>query len=156
MPGLRKLAAAAVLMASPAPALAQGWCEALDRIQAAAREAQPFASLRRAEAEGAILVPGYRPDSCQVTVGSEIGCLRNLAPESLQMPAVEAAIRACLGTAPVADSPDPARNRGLVFETGGLRYEAFTHCNHHCRAGLIAWFRVTLTGGGQGTARPRQ
>lgn len=146
MPAFRKLAVAAVLMAAPAPALAQGWCAALDRIAAAAREPAPFASLREAEANGAVLVPGYRVGACRVTVGHEVACWRNLAPESLEVAAVEAALRDCLGTALVPDpsGPDPGRSRAVAFLAGGLRYRAGANCTQYCRAGLITSFRVTL------------
>jgi hypothetical protein len=136
LPGLLLLAAL------PAPASAQALCASLDRIVRSAREPVPFASLARAAAKGEALVAGYRPMSCRVAPGESIACWRNLAPEALSVAAMAPAIHGCLGLPGPRPGPDgPAH---ASFLASGLRFEIGNNCTPRCRAGLIAWFRVTL------------
>jgi hypothetical protein len=138
LPGLLLLAAL------PAPASAQALCASLDRIVRSAGEPVPFASLERAAARGEVLVAGFRPMSCQIAPGESIACWRNLAPESLSVAAMAPALHDCLGLP--GPRPDPDGPAHATFLASGLRFEIGNNCTPACRAGLIAWFRVTLAG----------
>jgi|GEM_PF-4804327 len=138
LPGLLLLAAL------PAPASAQALCESIDRIVRSAGEPIPFASLERAAAAGEVLVAGYRPMACRVAAAESISCWRNLAPEALSVATMAPALHDCLGLPGPRPDPDgPARE---TFLASGLRFEIGNNCTPRCRAGLIAWFRVTLAG----------
>ncbi len=146
MGSLRKcLWATPLLAALPAPAAGQGMCAALDRIATASREAVPFGSLADAARTGD-LVPGFDRGQCQVTAGARVSCYRNLAPESLELGAMERTLRDCLRSAPVSTGSSPVRipSRELAFVASGLRYRIAAYCDHHCRAGLLAWFEVAF------------
>lgn len=78
MGALRKslwmIAAAAVL---PAPAFAaqdSGFCDALGRIIAAARERPAFRSVQRRLQAGETIIPGYAAAECRVTAEHELSC----------------------------------------------------------------------------------
>jgi len=138
LPGLLLLAAL------PAPASAQALCASIDRIVRSAREPAPFASLERAAAGGEILVAGYRLMSCRVAPGESVACWRNLAPEALAVANMAPALEDCLGLS--RSRPDPNAPARASFLASGLRFEVGNNCTPLCRAGLIAWFRVTLAG----------
>jgi hypothetical protein len=138
LPGLLLLAAL------PAPAPAQTLCASIDRILRSAGEPIPFASLDPAAAAGEVLVAGFRPMSCRVAAGESISCWRNLAPDTLSVAAMAPALHDCLGLpGPPPDPEGPARE---TFLASGLRFEIGHNCTPRCRAGLIAWLRVTLAG----------
>lgn len=133
-----------LLTALPAPASAQALCASLDRIVRSAGEPTPFASLERAAAKGEVLVAGFRPMSCRVAPGESIACWRNLAPEALAVATMAPAIHDCLGLP--GSRPDHDGPAEATFLASGLRFEIGNNCTPACRAGLIAWFRVTLAG----------
>ena len=132
-----------VLLGWAAPAAAQEMCAALDRIAAASRERVPFASLASA-AQAGTLVPGYRDGDCTVR-RTGVTCWRNLAPERLELGAMEQALRECLRREPLLRPGRQPRDPGeadLVFVARGLRYEADTECSPRCAAGMLASFGV--------------
>jgi hypothetical protein len=140
----RSLWLASLVAAAPAPAFATDMCAALDRIAAASRERVPFASLVQAARDGT-LVPGYRGGDCLVRPRAGVTCWRNLAPEQLELGAVEGAVRDCLRRAPILQPGRQPRNRDdadLVFVARGLRYEFDTECSPRCAAGMLASFAI--------------
>lgn len=135
---------AALLAAAPVPAFAQEMCASLGRIAAASRERVPFASLAGAARDGSLL-PGFRDGDCLVRPRTGVTCWRNLAPEQLELDAVEAAVRACLGREPLLRPGRQPRNpdeADLVFVARGLRYEFDTQCSPRCAAGMLASFGI--------------
>lgn len=135
--------------ASSAPALAQeaqGMCAALDRIVTAAGEPVPFSSLAESSSN-AELLPGFAHRDCNVTPGTGISCYRNGAPESLEIDPFARSLRGCLGGTPVTSRsihPSILRSRELVLVVSGVRFAAANGCSSQCRAGLLAYFDVTL------------
>ncbi len=135
----------AALAFAPTPAMAQDVCAVLGRIEAAAHEATPFASLAAPAAEEAIF-PGFQEGSCTTERRGRFICYRNIAPASLDIAALGPVVQACLGVAPV---PSPVVNsgyqeRGLIFTVRGLRYRLDNMCDQSCRAGLIASIEVSF------------
>lgn len=132
---------AATLAALPLPAAAQEMCAALQRIEAAAREPVPFASLEAGQG----VVPGY--EYCRVETGTparigRILCHRQLAPASLAAGVVGPKVEACLGI-----PPEPSRafaRSGFVFRSRLLEIRVSSHCNEHCHVGRLASFTVLI------------
>lgn len=124
------------------PAAAQSLCPALERIVAASQETPAFASLARVQ-ETEVLVPGYYEGACDVRPDG-VFCYRNIAPAELELPAMGAAIRACLDVRPVASAGGRPLHEVLTFSGHGLRFEVRNACSRICRAGLLAGFDITL------------
>ena len=133
----KALLAAGALVLLPGSAAAQEMCAALNRIAAAAREPEPFASL----ADGQ-LVPGYH--YCRVQTGTaartgEVFCHRQLAPRSLIAEAVGAQIRDCLGAIAVPG----AQSWSLPeYRTADLVITVQSHCDERCHVGRLASLHI--------------
>lgn len=133
----RTISIGAALVALPVPAAAQEMCAALNRIAAAAREPEPFASLGDGQ-----LVPGYH--YCRVQTGTaartgEVFCHRQLAPRSLIAETVGPQIRDCLGATavPGAQSWSP-----IEYRTADLVITVQSHCDERCHVGRLASLHI--------------
>lgn len=154
MGGLRKsLSALAFLVAlpAPAPAAAADVCAALNRIIASSRETPPFASVRRALANGEAIVPGFDAANCEVSSTTGINCGDHdmNAGKFGDWPD----LRACLGVEAVAErSPRPARRDWTrTYVTSGLRIEYGVECIG-CAGPSWSRFSVSF----EGRARPEE
>jgi hypothetical protein len=151
MGGLRKsLSALVFLVAMPAPAAAADLCAALNRIVASSRETPPFASVRRALANGEAIVPGFDASGCEISSTTGINC--DATSMSVGNFDDWPDLRACLGAgSEVARDVSPARlvrrDWSRTYVASGLRFQYGVHCIG-C-AGL-AWSSFTVIFDGQG------
>lgn len=130
-------AAALLLFALPVPAFAQDLCAGLRRIEAAAREPVPFASLEGLREE---ILPGFRL-GCRVSQAYSdrpraFFCSRGqFAPASLIASTFGRAVRDCLGAE--AMPPVPYRST-LGYRTADVEIEVSSHCDDRCHVGRSA------------------
>jgi hypothetical protein len=130
-------------MIAAAPAGAQDWCAALQRIEAASREPVMFASLEGMPAP----IPGYR--HCQVRTGADgfIRCHAQLAPADLEASRVAERVAACLGIVP--SPPGPAGAATRTFDVPPLRWVISSSCDERCQVGRVASFVVRRSRDGE-------
>ncbi len=151
MAGSRKsLWIIAATMALPAPAAAADICTAIDRMAVSAREAAPFASVRRALAGGEAVVPGFEVRDCRVGAAG-LACddisfnVSNLDdwPDPLDCPG--------LTPATPSERRSGRRDRRHAYLLSGLRIEYGFSC-WGCAGGPHSFFTI----GFAGRARPEE
>ena len=126
---IRTLLLATALAAAATPALAADpFCDALNKLVAAAEEEDPFASQKVGGSDGMFgvrdPVPGFRPSVCSIAnMGFEFGqgpsafCRQTLAPPELNGRDLAAEVMRCTG----ADiEPNPARQYEVSFLIRGV------------------------------------
>jgi hypothetical protein len=146
----RSVVLAGAVIAMPLPAAAKDVCAALNRIAAAADETPPFESVRRAMAEGEIVVPGFAIETCSIEE-AQFSCsdmtfaVHNFAawPEPLT----------CPGLSPATPSRQPRglQDRQHAYLLSGVRIEYGVSC-WGCAGGAAVYF----TAGRDARRRPEE
>ena len=131
-------ATAAAPVEQPAWTQSKGlFCAALDRALTAAREPEPFASLRIDMVGDAgrsrMDMPGF--ERCHVW-GDELRCTRASAPPELTLEALTADTVRCLGM-------QPEDMEGFqVFYLTGVMIQIESGCSDECHAGRLVNYRI--------------
>jgi hypothetical protein len=144
MRALRKsLWTIAAILALPAPAAAQDVCAALQRIVAAAGEAVPFDSVRKASAAGEPVVPGFAPQECDVAAAA-VSCSHRSGGGVVTFDSWPRTL-ACDGFELVASEGAGPRNRDWTrtYRAGALRIEFGSACRA-CAGPGYSWFEARL------------
>ena len=118
------------------------FCTALDEALAAAREPEPFASLRvqvlgRPDTSR-LTIPGFEDHACSVRRGS-LYCTQTLAPPHLTLEALTADTARCLGQ-------QPEELEGFqVFELDNqVAIQIESECNDACHVGRRMTYRIEV------------